>query len=79
MEETVEADKIFVMDNGKVVLEGKPSEVFSQVNKMKSLGLEVPQTTELAQMLKECGLSLSDGIIDTDKLVDEIVAIYNQK
>lgn len=79
MEETVDADKIFVMDNGKIVLEGKPSEVFSKVDTMKALGLEVPQTTELAQMLKESGVALSEGIIDVDKLVDEIVEIYNPK
>lgn len=79
MEETINADKIFVMDKGKVILEGCPEEVFSQVETMKSIGLEVPQTTELAYLLKASGVPLSEGIIESDKLVDEIVAIYNQK
>lgn len=79
MEETIHADKIFVMDKGKVVLEGNPGEVFSNVEKMKSLGLEVPQTTELAFLLKKENIPLKDGIIEVDTLVDEIVRIYNKK
>lgn len=79
MEETIDADKIFVMDKGKVVLEGKPSEVFSHVYEMKKLGLEVPQTTELAYMLKDCGIPLSDGILEVDKLVEELSALYFDK
>lgn len=79
MEEAINADKLFVMDKGKVVLEGAPTEVFSQVEKMKSIGLEVPQTTELAYMLKKEKLDLSDGIIRVDNLVDEIVKLYNRQ
>lgn len=79
MEEAIKADKIFVMDKGKVILQGKPEKVFSHVDTMKSVGLEVPQTTELAYMLKDCGLPLREGIIEVDQLVDEIVTLYEQK
>lgn len=78
MEEAVNADRVFVMDKGKLVLEGTPSEVFSKVDFMKSIGLEVPQTTELSYMLKGEGLSLSEGIISVEKLVDEIASIYQE-
>ena len=73
MSEAAKADKIFVMDGGKIVMEGTPSEVFSQVDKIKSYGLEVPQVTELAYELKKAGVKLDDGITKAEQLVEEIL------
>ncbi|MBD5393686.1 MAG: energy-coupling factor transporter ATPase [Lachnospiraceae bacterium] len=69
MEEIVHADKVFVMDSGKVAMEGTPREIFSQVDKLKSLRLDVPQVTLLAHELKKSGLNMPDGILTTDELV----------
>ena len=63
MEEVIDADHVFVMDNGKVVMEGTPRQIFSQVDKLKELRLDVPQVTELAYELKKEGLPVKDGII----------------
>ena len=63
MEEVIDADHVFVMDGGKLVMEGTPRQVFSQVDKLKSLRLDVPQVTELAYELKKAGLPVKDGII----------------
>lgn len=72
MEEVIDADHVFVMDNGKVVMEGTPRQIFSQVDKLKELRLDVPQVTELAYELKKEGLLVKDGIIRNEELVEEI-------
>lgn len=72
MEEAIDADHVFVMDNGKVVMEGTPRQIFSQVDKLKELRLDVPQVTELAYELKKEGLPVKDGIIRNEELVEEI-------
>lgn len=72
MEEVIDADHVFVMDNGKVVMEGTPRQIFSQVDKLKKLRLDVPQVTELAYELKKEGLPVKDGIIRNEELVEEI-------
>ena len=69
MDEVVHADKVYVMDDGKIVLEGKPKEVFSQVDELKKLRLDVPQVTELAYELKKEGLDLPDGVLTIDEFV----------
>lgn len=69
MEEIIHANKVFVMDNGKIAMEGTPREVFSQVDKLKSLRLDVPQVTLLAHELRESGLNIPEGILTTDELV----------
>lgn len=71
MNEVINADKVFVMDNGKIVLQGTPKEVFSNVEKIKSLGLDVPQVTEIAHKLKKNGATYSDGILTIDEFVEE--------
>jgi len=63
MDEAVQADRVVVIDNGKLLLDGAPSEVFSQVSLLKSVGLDVPQATELAFLLKESGVPMSEGIL----------------
>ena len=72
MEEVIDADHVFVMDNGKVVMEGTPRQIFSQVDKLKELRLDVPQVTELEYELKKEGLPVKDGIIRNEELVEEI-------
>ena len=72
MEEVIYADKVYVMDGGKVVMQGDPKAVFSQVDRLRELRLDVPQVTELAYELKKSGLPLSDGILTMDELVTEL-------
>lgn len=72
MEEAEKADRVIVMDDGKIVLDGAPAAVFSQIPTIKSVGLGVPQTTELLHVLKEDGYPVSDGIISVDACVAEI-------
>lgn len=72
MEEVIYADKVYVMDAGKVVMQGDPKSVFSQVDRLRELRLDVPQVTELAYELKKSGLPLSDGILTMDELVEEL-------
>ena len=72
MSEAVQADRVAVMEEGKLVLEGPPREVFNQVDTMKSLGLDVPQVTELAARLKAAGVPLPDGILDREEFVDAL-------
>lgn len=72
MEEVIYANKVYVMDKGKVVLQGTPREVFSHVEKLKELRLDVPQVTLLAHELKKQGLKLPDGILTTKELVEAL-------
>lgn len=70
MEEVVDADKVYVMDHGHVVMEGTPREVFSRVDELKSYRLDVPQVTILAHELKKRGLHIPDGILRKEELVE---------
>lgn len=76
MEEVIFADNVIVMDNGKIVMQGTPKEVFSQVERLKELRLDVPQITLLAHELKKSGLPLSDGILTREELVSELCRLY---
>ena len=78
MEEIVHADKVYVMDGGKIAMEGTPREIFSQVDKLKSLRLDLPQVTLLAHELKKQGLDLPDGILTIEELTEEILKINGQ-
>lgn len=70
MEETVEADRIIVMNQGQIALEGTPREVFVQVDKIKELGLDVPQVTELAYELNKEGIKIKSDVLDVEELVE---------
>lgn len=70
MEEAVDADRVVVMDDGKVVLEGTPKKVFSQVKQLKKLGLDVPQMTELAYELRRSGIEIPEDILTIDEMVE---------
>lgn len=72
MEEAIFADRVIVMDNGEVSIEGTPEEVFSQVDEMRKLGLDVPQATEIAYLLNKRGFSLNPGILTIEELVKEL-------
>jgi len=72
MEEAVEADRIVVMDKGKIVIEGTPREIFSKVSTMKQIGLDVPQVTELSYELKNNGINISSDILTIDEMVNAL-------
>ncbi|OAA92343.1 energy-coupling factor transporter ATPase [Clostridium ljungdahlii] len=72
MEEAVEADRIIVMDEGKIIMEGSPRNIFSQVSKMKKIGLDVPQMTELAYELRNSGVDIKPDILTIDEMVSEL-------
>ncbi len=73
MEEAIEADTIFVMEKGKVVMRGNPHEIFSEVDKMKALHLDVPQVTLLAYELRKAGLPIPVGILTKEQLADALL------
>ena len=73
MEEIIHADKVFVMDKGKVAMEGTPREIFSQVERLKELRLDVPQVTLLAHELQKSGVQIPDGILTTEELIEALV------
>ena len=72
MEEVIHADRVYVMDNGNVVMQGNPKEIFSQVDTLKAYGLDVPQVTLLAYELKKSGVDVPDGILTTEELVSAL-------
>ena len=79
MEEIIYANKVFVMDKGKIAMEGSPKEIFSQVEKLKSLRLDVPQVTLLAHELRESGLAIPAGILTCEDLVASLSAIRRRR
>ncbi len=72
MEEIIHADKVFVMDQGKIALQGTPRKIFSQVEKLKELRLDVPQVTMLAHELREKGLDIPEGILTKEELIEAL-------
>ena len=72
MDEAAQADRIIVVDDGKIRMEGTPREVFSKVDVMKKIGLDVPQVTELAYELRKEGIDISTEILNIDEMVDAI-------
>ena len=75
MEEVIYADRVLVMDQGRVEMQGTPREVFSRVERLKQLRLDVPQVTMLAHELKKKGVPLPDGILTTQELTEAILRI----
>ncbi|SMC28703.1 energy-coupling factor transport system ATP-binding protein [Clostridium acidisoli DSM 12555] len=72
MEEAIDADRILVMDNGKIIIEGSPRIVFKEVETMKKIGLDVPQMTELAYELRTAGINIKEDILSIDEMVKEL-------
>lgn len=77
MEEVTGADRVIVMDAGKIVMDGTPKEIFSRVSELKSYRLDVPQVTELAYELKEAGVDLPDGILTIDEFTEALLPVLN--
>lgn len=78
MEEAVQADRVIVMDNGKVLFNGNPKQVFSNVIQMKEIGLDVPQVTEVAFLLKQAGVEIDDTILTIEEMVDAICRLKSR-
>lgn len=78
MEETVDADRIILMDQGKLVLDGTPKEIFSKVEELKSLRMDVPLITDLAHELRLSGMPISEGILKEEELVAELLSIFGE-
>ncbi len=76
MEEVIRAHKVYVMDRGKVVMQGTPREIFSQVDTLKSCRLDVPQITMLAYELRKAGLQVPEGILTGQELVEALCQLY---
>ena len=79
MEEAVNADRVIVMDDGRIVMDGEPREIFSRVRELKSHGLDVPQVTELAFALREAGMPLPEGILSREELVRELAPLLARR
>lgn len=78
MDEAAQADRTVVIDDGEIVLDGTPKEVFKNVEELKSLGLDVPQVTELAYELRKMGIEISDDVLTVDECFDEIIRILGE-
>ncbi len=75
MEEAVDADRVIVMDGGRLIMDGTPREVFSRVEELKECRMTVPQVTELAFELKKEGLPLPDGILTTEEFAEALMKL----
>lgn len=72
MEEAIYADRVFVMDKGKIAMQGTPREVFSRVDELKAIKLDVPEATMVAHILRQGGLPLQDGILTKEELAEQL-------
>lgn len=72
MNEAVQADRVLVMENGQIVMKGRPDEIFSRVEELKSIGLDVPQVTELAHQLIRDGVDMRPDILTVKEMVDDL-------
>ena len=79
MDEAARADRILVIEGGHLILDGTPKEVFSEVARLESVGLEAPQGTKLLYELKAAGLSLPDGCVSEAACAEEILRLWRQK
>lgn len=79
MEEVVDADRVIVMDDGHIVMDGTPKEIFSRVEELKQYRMDVPQVTELAWELQKKGIPLPDGILRKSELLDALVPILKEE
>lgn len=78
MNEAVQADRVVVMDDAKIIMDGKPKEVFKQVDRLEEIGLDVPQPTKLAQLLRQEGYDLPDDILDVDECIEKLSAFLEE-
>ena len=78
MEEAAQADRLLVMDAGRIQMEGAPRQVFTQGDKVRALGLDVPQMTELGERLRKDGLDLPQGILNVEEMVVELCRLKSK-
>lgn len=78
MDEAAQAKRVVVMDYGRIILDDEPKKVFSQVDKLKSVGLDVPQVTELTHMLIDAGIDLPEDIITEDECVEKLYELLRK-
>lgn len=79
MEEVVDADRVIVMDDGHIVMDGTPKEIFSRVEELKQYRMDVPQVTELAWELQKKGIPLPDGILRKSEFLDALVPLLKEE
>ena len=79
MEEVIDADRVIVMDDGHIVMDGTPKEIFSRVEELKQYRMDVPQVTELAWELQKKGIPLPDGILRKSELLDALVPLLKEE
>ena len=79
MEEVVDADRVIVMDDGHIVMDGTPKETISRVEELKQYRMDVPQVTELAWELQKKGILLPDGILRKSELLDALVPLLKEE
>ncbi|MCI7814002.1 MAG: energy-coupling factor transporter ATPase [Lachnospiraceae bacterium] len=79
MDEVIDADKVFVMDKGKIVMQGTPREIFAQVEKLKQYRLDVPQVTLLSYELRQAGVNLPECVLTVEELLEELEKIRQQE
>lgn len=79
MDEAALADRVLVMDNGEIKMSGTPSEIFVQVERLRSLGLDTPQTTELVYDLKKRGIDIKQDVLSVDDCADEILRLWRAR
>ena len=78
MEEAQHADRVLIMNDGKITGDGTPEEIFSKIELLKEAGLSIPQTTELLEILRRNGVDIKRGIISVEDCADEIAKIIKQ-
>ena len=79
MEEVIHADRVIVMDDGRIVMDGTPREIFSRVEELKSYRLDVPQETELAHELKQTGIPVPAGILTKEELMKCLLPLFAER
>ena len=79
MDEAALADRVLVMDNGEIKMSGTPSEIFVQVERLRALGLDIPQTTELVYDLKKRGIDIKQDVLSVDDCADEILRLWRAR
>ena len=79
MEEVVDADYVYVMERGKIIMDGTPRQIFSRVDELKAHRLDVPQMTLLADELRKAGLSIPKGVLTREELVEAIIRLHGTK
>lgn len=76
MEEVVDADYVYVMENGQIIMDGTPREIFSRVEELQAHRLDVPQMTLLAHELRKAGLPIREGVLTREELVEALCQLY---